>query len=235
MLHSSTSTNNPTTFFEIFRHAVSPFFTANPAPAALKVGRWGHYVAPESPSLYVRDGSLRYFAITAQKSAAFALRCAFLRATGKPEVARRLAAGWRAFKIYRGSKLDFGLLYCGAQAAKLSLALPEKERSDFAPLFEGDWAEYEFFHCRVITNKYFAKVKVVEAVEVVEEVAARGPRVAPAALVRLAPAVTAPATVFATSADDFGEGRGGGGAALQQQRQMSTILRTISSIGVACP
>ena len=37
VLHASTSTNNPVTFFEIFRNSVFPHFSAHPAPASLKV------------------------------------------------------------------------------------------------------------------------------------------------------------------------------------------------------
>jgi hypothetical protein len=157
VLHASTSTNNPVTFFEMFRSSVFPYFSANPAPASLKVGRHGVYVTPDSTSLYVREGSLRYYCLTLSKSTAMALRCAALRLAGKPDVARRLSSGFRAYLLYRSSKLDFGLFYCSARGAALEGALPGGEQRRFALLFRGDWSEYEAHHCRVISAKYFGE------------------------------------------------------------------------------
>ena len=152
MLHASTSTNNPVTFYELFRSSVYPFFLANSPP--LKVGKPGVYVSPDSPSLYVREGSMRYYALTASKKTAMALRCVALRLTGKPDVARRLSAGFRAYCIYRSSKLDFGLFYCSAKGAELGTSLPAEEQRKFALLFRGDWADYETWHCRVIQVRW---------------------------------------------------------------------------------
>jgi hypothetical protein len=149
VLHASTSTSNPVTFFEIFRNGVFPHFSANPAPKSLKVGKHGKYVTPESPSLYVREGSLRFWALTFSQSTAMSLRCAALRLAGRHDTARRLAAGFRAYRIYNSNKLDFGLFYCSARGAALSRALPSEEQRRFALLFEGDWADYEAHHCKV--------------------------------------------------------------------------------------
>ena len=106
-------------------------------------------MTPESPSLYVREGSLRFWALTLSKSTMMSLRCEALQLAGRHDTARRLASGWRAYCIYRSSKLDFGLFYCSARGAALGRALPAGEQRRFALLFEGDWSEYEAHHCKV--------------------------------------------------------------------------------------
>ena len=290
VLHASTSTNNPVTFFEVFRNSVFPHFSAHPAPSSLKVGRHGVYVTPESPSLYVREGSLRFWALTFSKSTAMSLRCAALRLAGRRDTARRLAAGFRAYLIYRSSKLDFGLFYCSARGAALVRALPAEERRRFALLFEGDWTQYAAHHCKVgyfffcfiflsletekeihgkknssffplplsllsppsqvISAKYFgergtkqvASVSVAAATSAAATSAAavassKGEAVeAPRAAGRGAtPKAVAPATaVFASVAvaDDEGASASAQQQQMQAQQQMSTILRTISSLGV---
>jgi hypothetical protein len=258
VLHASTSTNNPVTFFEMFRSSVFPYFSANPAPASLKVGRHGVYVTPDSTSLYVREGSLRYYCLTLSKSTAMALRCAALRLAGKPDVARRLSSGFRAYLLYRSSKLDFGLFYCSARGAALEGALPGGEQRRFALLFRGDWSEYEAHHCRVISAKYFGERRASTG-------GARGQAAsgAPAAAGAAAPAAAAPAsaapaaasssggmeapradcaagapaTAFASVAKDVDGSDNEGASATASastavQQQMSTILRTISSLGI---
>lgn len=151
VLHASSSTSNPVTFFELFRSSVFPHFSKNPAPASLKIGKPGVYVRPDSTKLYVREGSLRYYALTASQSTMMALRCAALRLAGKPDIARRLSAGFRAYFLYRSSRLDFGLFYCSARGTALGRALPAEEQHRFALLFQGDWSEYEAHHCKVIS------------------------------------------------------------------------------------
>jgi len=262
VLHASTSTNNPVTFFEMFRSSVFPYFSANPAPASLKVGRHGVYVTPDSTSLYVREGSLRYYCLTLSKSTAMALRCAALRLAGKPDVARRLSSGFRAYLLYRSSKLDFGLFYCSARGAALEGALPGGEQRRFALLFRGDWSEYEAHHCRVISAKYFGERRAstggargqaasgAPAAAGAAAPAAAAPAAAPAAAAPAAAsssggmeapraecAAGAPATAFASVAKDGSDDEGtsataSASASTAAQQQMSTILRTISSLGI---
>lgn len=282
VLHSSTSTNNPITFFTLFRDAVYPYFSARPAPAALKIGKPGVYVTPDSPKLYYRDGSLAFFLKKTTQGAAMAARCAFLRARGQHDLARRLSAGFRQTKIYMTKKLDFGLFYCSARVGELSRALPAEEQRMIPLLFKGDWAAYGTRHCEVIEQRYFVSRKgrvgggglgsgggapagasspgsassgagaavapAAASASTAEENAEAPTRAAPAPAA--APRATttprargaAAASVFASvavvdqggssSGDDEGEEFGGASAVSTQQR-MSTILRTISSLGVA--
>lgn len=202
VLHSSSSTNNPVTFFEIFRGAIHPFFCAHPAPKSLRVGLGKRpYVSPDSPSLYVRDGSAAFLAKRASKNVAFWFRCLYLRAKGQPDLARRLAAGWKSFSLYCNAKYDFGLFYCSSRCSALARALPADEQRQMPLLFEGDWSEYETQHCFVLSKRYFGERKKQSA-----------PASAPAAPAS-APAAPTPAPA--------------------SNKEMATILRTISSLGVA--
>lgn len=76
---------------------------------------------------------------------------------GEPDLARRLAAGWRAFKIYRTAKLDFSLFYSSSRSASCWRSLPAAEQQAFQVMFEGDWEEYELRHCEVINARYFKR------------------------------------------------------------------------------
>ncbi|EIE27188.1 hypothetical protein COCSUDRAFT_55211 [Coccomyxa subellipsoidea C-169] len=149
ILHAASSTTNAVKYCDLFESTVLPYWQSHPPRHRL--------TSKPYKSIWDKNSRLRLRQGLRLRSIAVGLRLA-----GRPALADRLLSGWKVWKLYNTSSMDFHLFFCYANVERLHGGLDAAESALFKPLWQApgdEWEKYMLVYMAAIRDKFYPAPK----------------------------------------------------------------------------
>ncbi|CAL8462842.1 g2376 [Coccomyxa elongata] len=155
ILHAATSTTNTVRYCDLFMSTVLPYWQSNPPSHRLTSKPYKSIWAKNS---YLPEHTLTFKRLRLRQGLRLRAIAAGLRLAGHRIVAQRLMSGWKVWKLYNTSSMDFHLFFCCCNVAELQGMLSDKERTIIKPLWQApddEWEKYMLVYMEAIRAKFY--------------------------------------------------------------------------------
>ncbi|KAK9907611.1 hypothetical protein WJX75_006988 [Coccomyxa subellipsoidea] len=163
ILHAASSTTNTVRYSDLYMSTVLPYWQSNPPRYRLSSKP---YKAVGANNSYLPEDSLTFKRLQLRQGLRLRAVAVGLRLAGRRKVADRVLSGWKLWKLYNTTSMDFHLFFCSHNTEQLHGRLTESEHSLFKPLWQApddNWEKYMLVYMAAIRDRFYPAPKQAEA------------------------------------------------------------------------